>query len=267
MDLESIRRLTALRLTEWQEVQSYIDHKGCLMAFLGRALDDPDPKPCGKCASCLGRPIIRPDVSRETAVSAARYLKHAELPLECPKQAPQGAFTQHNLSGNLPHNLRAETGRILSRWGDAGWGGIVADDKHNGRFRDELVDAVAEMVQQRWKPHPAPTWMTCIPSQNHPHLVPDFAKRLAAKLGLPFVPAIQKIRNNEAQKGQQNRFHQCRNLDGVFTINGKVLPGPVYLLDDVVDSGWTITVAAALLRQVGSGPVWPIALTTSSIGG
>lgn len=67
------------------------------------------------------------------------------------------------------------------------------------------------------------------------------------------------------QKLQQNRYHQCRNLDGVFSVDRGILAGPVLLVDDVVDSGWTMTVVAALLRQAGSGPVWPVALATTSM--
>ncbi|MCV5804181.1 ATP-dependent DNA helicase RecG, partial [Escherichia coli] len=80
---------------------------------------------------------------------------------------------------------------ILSRWGDAGWGQMVADDKHNDHFRDELVDATVEMITDRWKPDEFPTWVCCIPSLNHKTLVPDFAKRLADKLGLPFVDSLE----------------------------------------------------------------------------
>jgi ATP-dependent DNA helicase RecQ len=40
--------------------------------------------------------------------------------------------------------------------------------------------------------------------------------------------------------------------------------GPVLLLDDVIDSGWTPTVGAALLRQAGAGPVFPGALARST---
>ena len=122
------------------------------------------------------------------------------------------------------------------------------------------------MITERWHPDPAPQWVTCVPSRNHPNLVPDFAERLAASLNLPYLPVVQKVRDNEQQKGQQNRFHQCRNLDGVFAIEGDVPKGPVLLVDDVVDSAWTLTVIAALLKQAGSGTVWPLALTTSSIG-
>lgn len=266
MDHERIRRLTEQRETEWEEVQDYIDEEGCLMEFLAEALDDVDPQPCGKCASCLGRPIVEPSFTRATAITAARFLRHSELALECNKQVARDAFTEYGFRGNLPDALRAETGRILSRWGDAGWGQLVADDKHDGRFRDELVDAVVEMLNDRWQPTPPPEWVTCVPSRNHPDLVPDYARRLAEALGLPFEPIVTKVKDNDPQKVQQNRFHQCTNLDGVFAIEGPVSEGSVLLVDDVVDSGWTLTVIAALLRQSGCGPVWPLALTTSSMG-
>jgi ATP-dependent DNA helicase RecQ len=143
---------------------------------------------------------------------------------------------------------------------------VVADDKHAGRFRDELADALVEMVRDRWKPLPAPAWLTCVPSHNHPELVPVFARLLAEKLGIPFVAAISKVHSNQPQKVQQNRFHQCNNLDGVFKIAASIPAGPVLLIDDIVDSGWTMTVLAALLRTAGSGPVWPVALATTRSG-
>ena len=267
MDLEKLERLTGQREEEWDEVRRYAAHAGCLMEFLGEALDDADPQPCGKCAGCIGRSIVAQDFTRASAIAATRYLRQAELELECKKQVARGAFPEYGLTwNNIPERFRAETGRILSRWGDAGWGQVVADDKHAGHFRDELVHAVAEMLNDRWQPTPRPTWVTCVPSLNHPNLVPDFSQRLADALGLPFKPVVKKVKANEPQKVQQNRFHQCRNLDGVFGIDGPVPAGPVLLVDDVVDSAWTLTIASALLRNAGSGPVWPCALTTSSIG-
>ena len=218
-------------------------------------------------ASCLGRPVVDPSFPRRHFSSAARFLRQSEIPLVCNKQVAKDAFTKYSFRGNLPQEFRAETGRILSRWGDAGWGKLVANDKIQGHFRDELVEAVAEMLRDRWQPDPSPEWVTCVPSQNHPDLVPDFAQRLATVLGLSFMPVVTKTQHNEPQKVQQNRFHQCRNLDGVFRIDELVPEGPVLLLDDVVDSGWTMTVIAALLRQAGSGPVWPVALATASAGG
>jgi ATP-dependent DNA helicase RecQ len=266
IDHERIRRLTGQRELEWEEVQEYIDHTGCLMMYLADALDDENTRPCGKCAGCLGRPIISADFNHGQAVAAALYLQHSEFPLECRKQVAAGAFQHYGFRGNLPPELRAETGRVLSRWGDAGWGRLVAEDKHVGHFRDELVQAVAEMIRERWQPNPPPLWVTCVPSRNHPELVPDFARRLANCLGLPFVDAVTKIRNNEQQKLQQNRFHQCRNLDGIFAVADDIPHEAALLVDDMVDSGWTMTVISALLLRSGSGPVWPVALASTSSG-
>jgi len=266
MDLERIEHLTGQREQEWQEVQDYIDSADCKMLFLARTLDDPAPSACGRCTSCLGRAIVPEDFSHANAVAAARFLRHSEFPLETKKQVAPGAFYHYGFRGNLPPGLRAEEGRVLSRWGDAGWGRTVADQKHAGRFGDELVEAVAEMIRERWHPDPAPTWVTCIPSRNHPELVPDFSARLAQRLGIPFCAAVTKVRDNQAQKMQQNRFHQCRNLDGVFAVANPLPVGPALLVDDIVDSGWTLTVASALLRQAGCAAVWPVALATTSAG-
>ena len=267
MDHEHIRRLTEQRMIEWREMQNYLEEDGCLMQFLAMALDDEHSQLCGRCASCLGRPVVEPSFGHAQAVSAARFLRQSEIPLVCNKQVARDAFTAYRFRGNLAVELRAQTGRILSRWGDAGWGQTVADDKHRGYFRDALSKAVVEMVQDRWQPDPPPEWVTCVPSRIHPTLVPDFAQRLAKALRLPFIPIVTKTRHNEPQKAQQNRFHQCQNLDGAFQIDGSVPEGAVLLVDDIVDSGWTMTVIAALLRQAGSGPVWPVALATASAGG
>ena len=264
MDREHIERLTNQRILEWREVEDYIRTPGCLMAYLARALDDPSVENCGKCARCIGSPILSEAIDPKLAILATRFVKQSEAPLHCNKQVAAGAFPVYGFKGNLPAELRPETGRILASWGDSGWGRLVAQDKLSGIFRDELVAAVVEMIRMRWKPTPFPTWVTCIPSQAHPDLVPDFSRRVALALGLPFVEAIQKIRRNEPQKQQQNRFHQCHNLDGAFEVSEGIPDEPVLLIDDVVDSGWTLTIAAALLRKAGSGPVWPLALASTS---
>lgn len=155
---------------------------------------------------------------------------------------------------------------MLSKWGDAGYGQWVVKDKRAGRFRSELAQAMAEMIQDRWQPTPAPQWLACAPSLKRPDLVPDFARLLAAQLELPFIDAIAKVRDNEAQKMQHNRYHQCRNLDGVFEVRDDIPAGPVLLVDDIIDSGWTLTVLAALLLRAGSGPVYPVALASAKSG-
>lgn len=266
LDLERIERLTHQREIEWQEVKDYIDSNSCLMAYLQNALDDPETAECGRCSVCVGEPVVSTGVDRDLAIAASRFLKHGEMPFKPKKQTAVGAFQNYGFPFKLPNDLQASEGRILSRWGDAGWGGLVTNDKHSGHFRDELVEAVAEMIQRRWQPDPAPQGVTCVPSLNHPMLVPNFARRLANRLGLPFLDVIHKIANNEPQKLQQNCFHQCRNLDGVFKVSKDVPENALLLIDDVIDSGWTVTVLAALLRRAGSGAVYPVALASTSTG-
>ncbi|MDD2723428.1 MAG: helicase-related protein [Methylovulum sp.] len=265
MDQQRITHLTQQREQEWDEIQQYLTHKSCLMSYLRQALDDTNVSDCGKCVSCLGQPVLEIVIDHMRTHNAASFLKHAEIPIEPRKQISQSkAFTIYKFPYRLG-NLATQEGRVLSRWRDAGWGNLVADDKSNNHFRNELVDAVAEMIRQRWKPDPYPTWICCVPSMNHTRLVPDFAQRLATKLGIPFLNAVTKAKANQPQKTQQNSFHQCHNLDGVFAIHQPVPNGAVLLVDDIVDSGWTLTVIGALLQQAGSGMVFPVALASTSI--
>ena len=91
--------------------------------------------------------------------------------------------------------------------------------------------------------------------------MPDFARRLSSELGLPFQNAIVKTQPRPAQKTMANSTQQARNVDGSLAVIGQPLPaGLVLLVDDMVDSRWTMTVAAWLLRTNGAAEVWPLAL-------
>jgi ATP-dependent DNA helicase RecQ len=266
MNQERIVHLTRQREQEWNEVQAYIQTQGCLMEVLRHALDDSASASCGKCANCLGKAILPITVNQQLIITATRFLKQSEFIFQPKIQVAADAFPTYGFRGNLPEVLRASEGRILSRWGDAGWGEVVEKGKHAGRFSDELVEAVVEMFLTRWQPNPAPQWLTCVPSLKHPTLVADFSKRLAQRLDIPFIAAISKIRDNQQQKLQQNRYHQCRNLDGAFAVAHEIPTGSVLLVDDVIDSGWTVTVLAALLLRHGCSNVYPLALASTSTG-
>ena len=264
MDRERIRRLTAQREAEWEEIQRFIDSDSCLMAYLRSALDDPGAADCGKCANCTGGPVVDATPDFGLTVKATHFLRRSEIRFEPKRQADTKAFPTLGLGRAIRPEEMASEGRILARWGDAGWGTLVAAHKENGHLGDELVEALAELIRERWRPAPNPRWVTCIPSLRNPNLVPSFAGRLAEELGLPFREAVAKVKDNEPQKFQENVFHQSRNLDGAFGIAGRVPNRPVLLVDDVIDSGWTMTVAAAMLRRAGSGAVFPVALASAA---
>lgn len=259
-----VQRVSALRAAEWEKVQEYAQSETCLMEFLGRELDDPSAAPCGACSSCLGAPLIDIAMDSKVVNAALRFIKRSEVPIEPRKQWKAGAFVAYDWRGNIPLGLRNEEGRALSIWRDAGWAPLVEAGKDAGHFPDSLVEACVEMLR-RWAPMPEPTWVTCIPSLRSPGLVPEFASRIAAALGLPFSSAIVKVQETRRQRKMMNGWQQAHNLDGAFAIDqGVIQPGPVLLIDDVIDSGWSVTVAGALLRASGSGPVFPLALALAS---
>ena len=66
----------------------------------------------------------------------------------------------------------------------------------------------------------------------------------------------------------ENSDKQARNVIGSLAVNGgRMLHGPVLLVDDTVDSRWTFTVVAWELRRRGSGAVWPLALADAGASG
>jgi ATP-dependent DNA helicase RecQ len=255
---ERAERLTALRRAEHQQMQEYVrlpfgDH----MAFLVNALDG-DP-------SAVTPPALAPlPTSTNPAVvaDAVAFLRRTDLPIEPRKKWPNGGMPRYKVRGAIAAAHQAQTGRALSVWGDAGWGALVRQGKYyDGTFSDQLITACAEMIRG-WNPQPMPTWVTCIPSLRHVRLVPDFAQRLASALGLPFHEVLIKTDGRPEQKTMANSTQQARNVDGSIALSGAPIPdGPVLLVDDMVDSCWTLTVAAWLLRESGSGEVWPMALS------
>lgn len=270
LNKEKIDRLSKIRLKESAEVQVYIKYQGCKMRFLRQILDDVNLEPCGKCEYCIGRALYGSEISPEFYHKAALFLKHSEGIIEPRKQsAPSNNDALNTFPiykfPRLLGKLVAQEGRYLSSWGDSGWGKIVAEDKKGGYFRDELVDALVDMIIKRWQPNPKPQWVCCVPSLRKPVLVADFARRVAQKLDIPFINVVEKIKSNEAQKIQQNSFHQAHNLDGVFSIKAGVMNTPVLLIDDIVDSKWTSTVIAALLIRAGSGVVYPVMLASTAV--
>jgi ATP-dependent DNA helicase RecQ len=197
----------------------------------------------------------------ETTQAAEEFLHRTDLSFTPRKRWPKGSLPVFGLNGSILPNRQANNGMALCLWGDSGWGSLVRDGKYlDGYFADELVGACVRMIEGR-DLQPAPTWVTCMASLRHPALVPNFAERLADALGLPFRPVISQTQERPEQKTMENSSFQAGNLDGSLTLTTETLrQGPVLLVDDVVDSGWTMTVAAWLLRHHGSGVVWPLAL-------
>ncbi len=254
---ERIARLTDVRRFEQRQMQEYIDlPTGAHMRFLIEALNGDDRE--------IDVPFsqLLPTTTNPSLVQkAGAFLRRTSFPIEARKKWPEEGLPHYKAAGKISNEARAQTGRALSVWGDAGVGEAVRVGKYrDGRFSDQLVIECVRLLRD-WSPQPAPAWVTCIPSFRHPDLVPDFARRLADALGLPFLASLSKTDERPEQKTMANSARQARNLDGSLKIIGEpLLKGPVLLVDDMVDSKWTFTVATWLLRTHGSGEVYPLAL-------
>lgn len=269
---ERIERLSSIKVKEWDTLKEYHRSEACLMQFLANELDDDSSKNCGKCANCAPQNKLNISITRELVLEASEYLKHLYIQVEPRKlfgssgDLARQAFPTYNF-GYKDKNLQAEQGLALSKWCDGVWGELVAEDKKNNYFSDELLDPMVKMIKSMPLEN-QPTWLTYVPSPRHPVLVKDFAHRLAVKLNIHCSDCVFVANEKPQQKMMSNSFHQSHNLDGAFDIQeDQVYSDPVFLLDDAVDSKWTFTVIAALLRRNGAGSVIPIALTSTSNNG
>jgi len=261
--------LTSIRRTEQERMSAYVTTDECLQVFLARELDADDLAPCGSCSVCVGETLLPVSVDERLVQDALGYLKLHSIPIFARKQWPGDAMLDaHGWQGRIAQTQRCETGRALCRWGDPSWGSMVRDGKRSGHFDDDLVQAAADLILTRWQFDVQTEWVTCVPSLRHNALVPDFARRLASALRLPFIECVNKVRESRPQKDMNNSWNQARNLAGVFAVNADaVLPGAVLLVDDMVDSKWTFTIIGALLQEHGSGLVFPFALADTSQSG
>jgi ATP-dependent DNA helicase RecQ len=259
-DVERIERVTAARYRELEEMRTYTHYRGCLMEFLVQALDDPDARPCGHCAND-GGPELSRSVDPDMLHEATAFLRRDARTIQPRKMWPSEAAS--DLRGRIqPQNMPA---MALCIYGDAGWGRLVADGKYkHGRFDPSLIDASIELIESRWRPTPPPTWVTSVPSARHPGLVGTLARKVAEGLGLPFVEVLASSGSAMPQKSMQNSAQQVRNVRSNLQVVSDVPTGPALLIDDIIDSGWTMTYAGWLLSTHGASAVHPFALAVAA---
>jgi ATP-dependent DNA helicase RecQ len=262
-DRERIARIEEARAAEAAAMLAYGEADRCLMEQLRSALDDPEAAPCGRCQVCTGAadPVtLDPDV----LLAATAFLRGIDVVVEPRKQWPRGLDEPR---GNLKPDVQADHGRALCREGDAGWWPAVSAvlEGGAGAVGDELVRGIAATLK-RWRWVARPTWITWIPSSDpgRDALLAEVAARVGALGKLPVVPVLRRRHDAPPQASLANAAHRCRNVWGAFEVDSDAAtatpPGPVLVVDDALDSGWTMTVVAAQLRSAGAEAVLPFVL-------
>jgi len=256
-----IQAVTTLRREEQGQMDRYVRTRDCRMQFLLNFLDERPTEACGICDNCSGvDSAVSASPSENLAQRAAESWASVEHPIKPRKMLPR------QIGGSIEQGRRLSAGRALCKWGHGDLWSLVRSGKQaDGRFDDQLVEASAALIKTRWHPDPPPVWVTWVPSLRNTRLVPDFAERLAAALGLPCERAVEKVRDTEPQKTMQSSQRQYANVKGVFSVRvPAVRVGPVLLVDDIVDSRWTMTAVAWKLRAAGVSHVYPFALADAA---
>lgn len=251
--------VSAIREREMQRMKELMRTKECYSKFIAHSLDDRSAENCGHCANCFGKELVPKEVEPSFLLRADRFLERLIIPIEPRKQWASSLATERRRIEHIN-----QVGFALAKYGDAGYGALVKENKYskNKRFCDELVGKSANSLSSFIKENRIEC-ICCVPSLRS-DLVADFAKRLADTLGLPFRELLNK-RPAQQQKEMENSAHQCANAFGSFFVKeGVPVPRRVLLVDDVVDSRWTLTVCGYRLMEQGCEEVYPFALADSS---
>jgi len=290
-DAERYERVAAERSREQQAMLGYLVTGGCRMEYLRRELDDPAAAPCGRCDNCTGRHWSAAVSDAGTAAARDRLMRPG-VDVAPRKMWPTGMKDLGvEVAGKIPATEAAETGRALGRLTDLGWGPRLralleagpADGPGDQPAPDDLVAALVKVLTA-WDWAQRPAGVVTLPSRRHPQLIGSLGRQLAGIGRLPYLGALaytwdagwddsDGIGAPPPASGPARHFNSAQRLRGVW--QALALPadlaaavegagGPVLLVDDQIDTGWTMTVAARLLRLAGAPAVLPFALAVTA---
>ena len=263
-DGDRYSRIASARSAEAQAMIDYERTDGCRMEFLQRQLDDATAAPCGRCDNCAG---VWFDATTDAAVQAraGAALDRVGADIAPRRQWPSGmASLGVDLKGRIPKEQQASEGRVLARLSDLGWGGplreLFASAGPDTVVTGPLLQACIRILSE-WKWDARPQAVAFVPSRSRPLLSASLAEGIAGAGRLPLLGSLDLVHGGPAGQPGGNSAFRLSNVEGRFSAASLEIPaGPVLLIDDFVDSGWTMTVCARELRLAGASAVLPLAL-------
>jgi ATP-dependent DNA helicase RecQ len=270
-DAERYATVAAERGREQQAMLGYLRTPGCRMEYLRQQLDDPAAQPCGRCDNCTGHPWPA-EVSAEGTELARTRLLRPGIDITPRRMWPPGMKRLGvDVAGKIPAELSAGTGRALGRLTGLGWGpGLRAllDREDDGPVPGDLVAALVQVLAA-WDWEQRPAGVVTLPSRTRPLLIASLGERIAEIGRLPVLGSLEYAGAGPGPR----QFNSPQRLQAIWrelrlpdALAGPVasLGGPVLVIDDRIDSGWTMTVAARLLREAGASGVLPLALAATA---
>jgi ATP-dependent DNA helicase RecQ len=291
-DADRYAAVAAARAREQRAMVGYVETAGCRMEYLRRELDDSAAEPCGRCDNCTGRHWSVAVSDTGTAGATERLLR-AGTEVAPRRMWPTGMRDLGiDVSGRIPPESAALPGRAVAGLTDLGWGprlrsvlARAAEPDADAQVPPDLLDAVVKMLAA-WDWDERPGAVVTLPSRSRPELVASLGQQIAAIGRLPYAGSLEYATPGVGQDGardggggdrdgasrdgarQSNSAQRLRAVWAELTVPGPVrdtvagLGAPVLLVDDRIETGWTMTVAARLLREAGAAGVLPLVLAT-----
>ncbi|WP_438822064.1 DEAD/DEAH box helicase [Actinocrinis puniceicyclus] len=280
-DEERYARIAAAREQEQRAMLDYAATSGCRMEFLRRQLDDPYAEPCGRCDNCTGLRLSA-DASAAAVAAADAHSHRAGVPIEPRRQWPTGMPSVGvDLRGKIPPQEQHATGRAVARLTDLGWGSLLRElldaAAPDRPVPDRLVAGVVEVLREwsssgdpaeRWSGAGRPVGLVAIASRRRPLLVGSLAERIAEIGRLPLLGTVARVADGPPGGGANSAW-RLRSVYDAFRVDADLTDrlaragGPVLLVDDLADSGWTLAVTARLLLRAGAPAVLPFTLASA----
>lgn len=263
-DEQRYRKLDDARRSEQRAMLDYQTTAECRMTFLRRQLDDPelvDGEACGRCDNCAGaRYSVQVDSS--TVDAAQERLQRPGAELSPRRQWPTGmAKLGIELSGRI--NDGPAQGRVIGRLTDLGWGTrlrrLLAEPDQPVPA-DVLDAAVAVLAAWGWATRPVA--VMGLDSVTHPILISSLVDGLAEVGRLGNLGTLHYSPRRRPVTAANSAYRVAALVDAWDSPDLGAVAGPVLLIDDVADTGWTLTMAARVLRKAGAAEVLPFALAS-----
>ncbi|MCK0114162.1 RecQ family ATP-dependent DNA helicase [Ornithinimicrobium sp. F0845] len=266
-DAERYERVAQARDREQQLMLDYLRTQTCRMAFLQECLDDATAAPCGRCDVCAG-PWFPTEIPADAVDLALGQLARVGVPLDPRAQWPSGMDRLGvPVRGRIPVEEAMTGGRALARVSDLGWGQRVRElvQGPDTDVPDQIVNAVTKVLAD-WDWAQRPVAIVSVPSRSHPQLVGSLARRISELGRLPYLGELSAVNGGPPGESGGNSAFRLAGVWEQFAVGPDLAQqlagthGPVLLIDDLVDSRWTMTVAARELRRAGADAVLPLAL-------
>lgn len=254
---DDTEKLLEYKYREISQIKDFLDTENCRMQEIRQLLDDVNNEICGKCDNCTETTIEQPN--QKDVLKAKEFLLDYKFTFSSRKQW----FINGKLS-RIPNDMLIEDGRAVSALNGEEIGQKIIEYKRNFQpYPDDFTERLVNLIKD-FPTSDKPTILAYVPSSDPArNWVEKLASELANRAGLRLYSGLRKIRQTQNQKLQENSFFQFKNVHGAFKAQETILNEPIYLLDDVVDSKWTMTVVGSILREAGATKVFPIALAVS----